>query len=368
MAQDNYPLYMPALKWKQGEHFAVKPLTASQKSRVQPVAEVPDRTYDWGKEKYTKSWDKHIDDIVTATVKNWGTTHVLAVDQVIDEKDALSSNPGTPWEYLFDNMWAAGVKAVPVLSTRASASEQAALIKVAKKNKHTRWLLRFRVEQDGEVPATAHVQTWFANKMAALGVKHGQVDAVLDLGHITGDPKVMAASTAQVLQTIAALGAWRQVVLLSGGFPINLAGVQKGNKQLSRADWDLYKRVAVRAELKEVSLGYGDFGVSHVDAFDGDPRKMVMSAALRYTHWKDWNVLKAKSVRHHGFDQYKDLCQILVLLPIYMHRTFSQGDANYDKVANDPKVGPGNATQWRRDATSHHIHVVLHQLASQPEF
>lgn len=368
MAHFDNPLYMPALKWKQGEHLAIKPLTATQKSQVQPIAELPERPYDWVKQKYTKSWDKHIDDIVAATVNNWGTAHALAVDQVIDENDALSSNPGTPWEYLFDNMWKAGVKAVPVLSTRASASEQAALIKVAKTHKRTRWLLRFRVGQHGEVPAAGHVQTWFSNAMVALGVKHGQVDAVLDLGHVTGDPKILAASTAQVLQTITALGEWRQVVLLSGGFPVNLAGVQKGNKQLFRSDWDLYKRVAGRAELKNVSLGYGDFGMTHVDAFDGDPRKMVMSANLRYTHWKDWNVLKGKSVRDYGYDQYKDLCQILVLLPIYMQHTFSQGDANYDKVANDAKVGPGNATQWRRDATNHHIHVVLHQLASQPEF
>lgn len=368
MAQDDSLLYMPALKWKQGEHFAVKPLKAIQKSRVQPIAELPDRPYHWGDERYTKSWDRHIDDLVTATVNNWGTTHELAVDQIIDVSDALSSNPGSPWEYLFAKLWAAGVKAVPVLSTRASASEQAALISVAKAHKHTRWLLRFRADQHGEVPAAAHVQTWFANAMAALGVKHGQVDAVLDLGHITGDPKALVANTAHALQTIAALGAWRQVVLLSGGFPVNLAGIQKGTKQLPRTDWDLYKRVTVRAELQNINLGYGDYGVTHVDAFEDDPRKMVMSANLRYTHWQDWHVLKGKNVRDYGFAQYKDLCQILVSLPIYMQPTFSQGDGNYDKVANDPKVGPGNATQWRRDATNHHIHVVLHQLANQPEF
>jgi hypothetical protein len=368
MAQDDYPLYMPALKWKQGEHFAVKPLTPTQKSQVQPIAEIPDRPYHWGDEKYTKSWDKHIEDIVGTTVKNWGTTHELAIDQIIDDSDSLSSNPGTPWEFLFAELWAAGVKAVPVLSTHASASEQAALINVAKAHKRTRWLLRFRADPHGVVPAAAHAHTWFTNAMVALGVKHGQVDAVLDLGHVAGDPKALVASAAQVLQTIAALGAWRQVVLLSGGFPVNLAGVQKGTKQIFRTDWDLYKRVTARAELKDVELGYGDYGVTNADTFDDDPRKMVMSANLRYTHWKDWHVLKGKSVRDYGFGQYKDLCQILVLLPIYMQPTFSQGDANYDKVANDPKVGPGNATQWRRDATNHHIHVVLHQLASQPEF
>lgn len=360
--------YVPVLKWKQGEHFAVKPLAAGQKALLLPIAELPDRPYHWGDEKYTKSWDKHIDDLVKATVTNWGNSHELAVDQIIDDNDALASNPGSPWEYLFSELWSAGVKAVPVLSTRASASEQAALVAVAKVHKKSRWMLRHRSDPHGEVPAAAHAENWFRNAAAALGGKHAQMDAVLDLGHIAGDPKVLVTATAQALRAIAALGPWRQLCLVSGGFPMNLAGVQKGTKQIFRSDWDLFKRVAARPELEGFALAFGDFGVTHVDAFDDDPRKMVMSANLRYTHWRDWHVLKGKSVRDYGYDQYKDLCQILVALPIYMQPAFSHGDASYDKVANDPKAGPGNATSWRKDATNHHIHVVLHQLASFPEF
>lgn len=59
--------YVPALKWKQGEHLPVKPLTGTQKSRVLPIAELRDRPFDWAKSKYNKSWDKHIEDGVSAT-------------------------------------------------------------------------------------------------------------------------------------------------------------------------------------------------------------------------------------------------------------------------------------------------------------
>ena len=360
--------YVPALKWKQGEHFAVKPLTSAQKTRVLPIAETPDRPYDWGKSKYSKSWDKHIDDLVVATGTNWGIAHDIAVDQVIDDSDSLASNAGTPWEYLFSQMWAAGVRAVPVLSTRASATEQAALVAVSKANKKNRWLLRHRSDPHGDVPAPAHAANWFANALTVTGAKHGTVDAVLDLGYITGDPKLLVPSVTQTLAAVGALGSWRNLVVLSGAFPVNLAGVQKGAKQIPRSDWDLFKRVSARAEMKETPLAFGDYGVTNVDAFDDDPRKMVMSANLRYTHWQEWHVLKGKNVRDYGYDQYKDLCRLLVALPIYMQPTFSQGDANYDQVANNPKVGPGNATQWRRDATNHHIHVVLHQLAGLKEF
>jgi hypothetical protein len=351
-----------------GEHFAVKPLSIWQKSRLLPIAELPDRPYHWGDSKYTKSWDKHIEDLVKATVTNWGTTQELAVDQIIDVSDALSSHAGSPWEYLFAELWSAGVNAVPVVSTRASASEQAALIVVSMTQKRSRWLLRHRSDPHGEVPAISHVEKWFRDTASALGGNHSQMDAVLDLGHIANDPSILVATAAKALQKIAALGPWRQVTLASGGFPLNLAGVQKGTQPIHRNDWELFKRVSAHPALADLALGFGDYGVTHVDAFDEDPRKMVMSANLRYTHWKDWHVLKGKSVRDFGYDQYKDLCQILVSLPIYMQPAFSQGDANYDKVANDPTAGPGNATQWRRDATNHHIHVVLHQLANLPEF
>jgi len=362
------PLYVPALKWKQGEHFAVRPLPSAQKTRLLPIAEVPDRPYDWEKERYKKSWDKHLDDAARATSTNWGTTHEIAVDQQIADGETLSGKPGTPWEYLFQSMWAAGVKAVPVLSTLASGSQQAALTKVAKSHKKGRWVLRFRADPHGHVPTTAQAMSWFSNAVAAVGARHEHVDAVLDLGHITVDPKTLVASTAAVLNAVAQLGKWRQLTLLSGAFPVNLAGIQKGTRQIARLDWDLYKRVTARSELEGVDLAFGDYGITHVDAFEEDPRRLRMSANLRYTHWKNWQVLKGKNTRDYGFIQYKDLCGMLVGLPIFLGATFSEGDANYEKLATDPSVGPGSPMHWRRDATNHHIHLVLHQLASLPEF
>lgn len=362
-------LYMPALKWKQGEQLAVRPLTAVQKSRLQPLVEVQDRAYDWKAQRYKKSWDKHIEDVAEVTAKEWGVDHEIAFDQQIQDGHTLSSNPGTPWEYLFEQLWALDVQAVPVFSSWATASEVAALIKVTRAHRRRRWLLRYRLETEGELPTVAAVQAWFTNSLAAVGERHTQVDAVLDLGYVGGhDPKALAPGTAQLLQAIAALGPWRTVALVSGGFPKNLAGMGIGNKQIPRKDWDLYKRVLVRPELGKVDVVYGDYCVAHQETFDDDPRKMVMSSNIRYVHWDHWFVLKGKNTRDHGNGPYKDLCKLLVALPIFMGAPFSQGDASYDKTANDPKAGPGGAREWRRDATNHHLHVVLHQLASLPEF
>ncbi len=358
-------LYMPALKWKQGEQRAVKPLVASQRAAMLPIVEVQDRPYDWDEKRYTKSWDKYIDDVVKATVSHWGTAHEVGVDQLIDDNDVLSSYAGTPWEYLFSSLWAAGVKAVPVVSRRASASETAALLSASRDQKNTRWILRYGVDEDESMPSPAKVEAWFRNARAALGAAHASTTAVLDLGHVGDDGKKPAAkAVAELLETIAAQGSWRHLALLCGAFPKNLAGVPKGTKQITRLDWALYGRVRALAQQAGLSVHFGDYGVSHVEPFDGDPRKMVMSANLRYTHWDYWHVLKARSVRDHGHEQYRDLCKLLILLPIYMQPGFSHGDASFETVATSSKAGPGNATSWRRDATNHHLHVVLHQLAN----
>lgn len=363
------PLYMPALKWKQGEQHAVRLLTSGQKARIQPLVEIQDRTYDWVDRKYKKSWDKHLEDVAKATAKDWGTDHDIAVDQQIQDGQTLSSNPGTPWEYLFEQLWSLNVRAVPVLSSWATGSEAVALIKVSKAHRRRRWVLRFRLATEGVLPTVAVVQAWFTNSMVAVGERYSEVDAVLDLGYIgSQDPKAMAPGTAQLLQAIASLGAWRAVGLTSGGFPVNLAGMGIGNKQIPRKDWDLYKRVLVRSMLEKLKIAYGDYCVAHQETFDDDPRKMVMSSNIRYSHWDHWYVLKGKNTRDYGNGPYKDLCRLLVALPIFMSAPFSQGDANYEKTANDPKAGPGGAREWRRDATNHHLHVVLHQLANLPEF
>ena len=367
MARSKSSAYVPALKWKQGEQSALKPLDAAQKSRLLPIAELPDRPFDWQKGKYKKSWDKHLDDVAKATSTVWGAEHEIAFDQQIGDAETLSGKPGTVWEYLFDRLWSANVNAIPVLSTLASATEQAALLNIVRRWKRTRWLLRYRSEAHGQVPTAAHVVSWFSNAIGVLGAKSEDVDVVLDLGHVDAGSRALAASTAQVLKAVGNLGRWRQMTLLTGAFPVNLAGIQKGTKQISRLDWDLYKRVVARPELEDVGVAFGDYGITHVDAFEEDPRKLRMSANLRYTHWRDWHVLKGKNTRDFGFGQYKDLCDLLVNLPIFMGSSFSYGDANFERLATDPIIGPGNATHWRRDATNHHIHVVLHQLASLPE-
>lgn len=353
--------YMPVLKWKQGERGAIKTLLASQKALLLPIAEIQDRLYDWKASEYKKPWDEVLDDVATKTRKAWGRNHEIAVDL----SNKLPHLPNTAWRRLFTKLWNEGVKAVPVVSSSTALSELNTLKAVSKAHDNTRWLLRYTIDPGAVIlPKPTDVASWFRSNVALIGQPHKDIDAVIDLGHVGGwEAAAVAQAVADIVQAVINLGPWRHLTLASGAFPKNLAGLAKGTHQLPRVDWALFKAVRTLAAAKGRVPLFSDYGVNHIDSFEGDPRLLRMSANIRYTDWQHWSVFKAGAVQVYGYDQYVDLCKLLTALPVFKGAAFSTGDENYDEKATNPAATPGNATTWRRDATNHHIHVVLHQLA-----
>jgi Beta protein len=359
-------LYMPVFKWKLGEQTATKSLSATQKAQLLPIAELQDRPYDWGTEEYSKSWDEHIDAVAKKTAEHWGKAHEIGFDQELTMDDELESNTDTTWQYLFRKLWSAGVRAVPVLSSRASKEAIDQIVAASKAHGRSRYILRYRVHAVDEEITPASLVAWFKTMLNTTGVPASDVDVVFDCDDFVSQWNLAATAplATSLLAEVSAAASWRRVFLLSGGFPVNLAGIPKGTHQLPRHDWTFFKLVSPLAQTNGCKVLFGDYAVSHVDPFNEDPRVLKMTANLRYTHADHWHVLKGASVKDKGFDQYRDLCKLLVNLPIYLGAPFSHGDKNYNDIADDVVPGPGNATHWRRDATNHHIHVVLRQLTT----
>ena len=356
--------YMPILKWKQGEHGAVKTLLASQKAYVLPIAEIQDRLFDWKADIYVKPWEEVLDAVAVKTRNAWGRSHEIAIDL----SNKLPDLPSTAWHRLFSKLWSEGVQAVPVITPATEPTVLNSLKSVSEVNGKTRWMLRYILDPGAVVlPTSAVVAAWFHSNGALIEQPHGQLDAVIDFGHVAGwDYAAVAPAVADIIEAVSALGAWRHLTLASGAFPKNLAGLAKGTHQIHRNDWALFQTVRQLSAGKGRVPLFGDYGVNHIDSFEGDPRLLRMSANIRYTDWQHWAVFKAGAVQVFGYDQYVDLCKLLTALPVFKGASFSPGDASYEAKATDPAATPGNATTWRRDATNHHIHVVLHQLAKLP--
>lgn len=354
------PLYVPILKWKMGEQTAVQALTPEVKGLIFPVAEIQDRPFDWENDRYTKEWDDHLVAISKATAKRWGSEHELAVAQPIENDDRTKSGQAV-WEFLFSQLWQDSIQAVPVVSSSASPSEFKALVNISRQAGRDRFVLRY--EHDPASTNTASsISEWFRVALKQTGSTHRSVDALIDVRYLAANSLISASFCADIASAVALQGPWRTVSLAAGSFPENLTGMMPGVHRVPRRDWSLYREVNHLTGGK-YSLLFGDYGVNYTDTLETDPRLMRMSANLRYTYLDEWFVFRAKNVKDHGFGQYRDLCSLLVNSnPPYMGPAFSAADTNYEAVANNPNVGPGNATVWRRDATNHHIHLVISQL------
>jgi hypothetical protein len=141
--------------------------------------------------------------------------------------------------------------------------------------------------------------------------------------------------------------------------------VTPGIGSVARSEWSLWTQLS-----KEIgtTVWFGDYGISHVDVREIDPRLMVASASIRYTTDNEWLIFRGRSLResrYGGYGQYRALSTQVVNHFAYSGPRFSWGDDYLFKCAHS-LVGTGNLTTWRQVGTNHHISFVVRQLASQP--
>jgi hypothetical protein len=80
---------------------------------------------------------------------------------------------------------------------------------VSEVNGKTRWMLRYILDPGAVVlPTPAVVAAWFHSNGALIEQPHGQLDAVIDFGHVAGwDYAVaVAPAVADIIEAVSALG------------------------------------------------------------------------------------------------------------------------------------------------------------------
>ncbi len=108
---------------------------------------------------------------------------------------------------------------------------------------------------------------------------------------------------------------------------------------------------------------FGDYAISSAVPFDFEPY-MDVSAKIRYTTDEHWLVVKGKSTKRNGFEQYHDLAKQVVERIEYCGPMFSEGDRYIDNCAHHRTRGPGNSSTWVEVGVNHHLTFVSRQLAN----
>jgi hypothetical protein len=355
--------YVPILKAKDGEYGALETLSPAVRQAMTPLLEIPPIDWDYMADRPKKTIDQHLKKVGQKIERAWGQHRHLFVDLPlwIPESERMS-NGEHPLEYIFNSLRMRGIEASPVVDLLRPDEYLSACRNIITRDGRGACVRLHRedlVDFDNVDDAVAGV-------LENIGAVVQDADLVFDLQGLTPDePMDMDADgLIGLLDRLPKVDQWRTFTVTATSFPRNLTGLPPSEFSLvPRGEWNLWKCL-IRNKNRITRLPtFGDYGVSHPEPPEVDPRIIRPSASIRYTHNTYWLVPKGRNLRDHGYDQFHEVCRMLIQRAEYAGRQFSWGDQYIDDCAAE-RVGTGNLTTWRKVGTSHHVVFVVRQLAS----
>ncbi len=356
----HFPLYVPVLKGREGELRALQELSAATRARLRPIVEVPPIPWDYGEDEPLKTIDDHLSTFGPKMQRCWGN-EPLWIDLMWISADERLANGTHPVQEILEVGRDVGLRLIPTTSLIRDEAYQHSVREAVAADKRG-FALRVQLA-DFEDPEAGHDAMDQVCSMLECGPE--ETDLVIDLGAVAeGNAPAILVASMSILQNLRHAGRWRTLALVGGSFPQNLTGLAPDDISLvSREEWRLWRAVRQRSAVLKQMPSFGDYGISHPEPSEVDPRIMRPSASVRYTTQDHWLVPKGRNLRAHGFDQYHEVCKTLVQRPEYSGADFSWGDGYIWNCAHR-EDGPGNLTTWRKVGTSHHLTFVATALAN----
>jgi len=345
-------IYMPILKWKQGERMAVKNLTAHQCQDIVVMLELlaidaaPDAV------ALKAALPLYLSKIVKDIKSAFPEGACIAVD-------TRHIAPGYTRQLRLSSVVCKllGAKTgriiIPVVSESAVQANPADLKSL---NEFPEIILRIRTNAitDEQIPD-------LIQQVTDAGISGDKIHLVIDQYSIVGEEPVARAALVEKHLAAALAQGCASTTLAGGSFPMNLIGYKQGAVEIGRVEWMVWEIIKGKSGLSGVR--YADYTVTNPAPLpaDLDTSKVNPSVAIRYTCSNSWRLYKAGGFKNGAPDQYRGLCQLLITDGVYSQSTFSYGDQCYAEAAAH-RMGNGNPSSWRRDATNHHIVFTKAQL------
>jgi len=355
-------MYMPILKWRQGEYLALDQLENRVKDKVLPLIEIPPIEWDFENKTHAKSIDEHLEPFSRRLEKKW-KSRTACIDLNYIDSTIHMKNGIHPMIYVFDNARKVNKYVIPVTGLVRNDSYQKATKMILGIDKNG---VCIRLEFSDLV--RPGLQMNFVSLLNFFEIKLIDVDLVLDLKAPNFEPMDGFVDAVQnALKELPQIEQVRSFTIASTNFPDSMGNLSQGVNFVDRLEWEFYLEYCSRLKANERSPEFGDYCVAHPKLLRLDMRTISPSASLRYTLDDEWWLYKGKSVKRNGFGQYKSICQNLVGSSYYLGEQFSVGD-KYIKECSVGTMSTGNLTVWRRVATNHHITKVVNDCASLPAF
>ncbi|MFG2245531.1 hypothetical protein [Spirillospora sp. NPDC048823] len=355
--------YVPVLQARQGELLALGKLDRSEMPQVHPVLEA----VCYKDNMPLRQTTMRLAELVTAELLK-GT--VPAVDCVhLDRRYGLSGD--TPLQSVSEDLALMMIPMRPVVRVASGGLIERVLLAAAEaadvhgEGALVRVVATSRLSSQTEVHRRSREEELVdrvATVVERLGGRAEQLDLLVDFGAIGGRLEVEGA-VHSLHQTLAALAGWpwRRIAVAAAAFPDRITSVPLGQcVAFPRLDADLWRQSVTGAPELSGRLGFGDYGVAGTSL----PRDGFPKPNLRYTAHTCWHTYRYPSAPNGGFSTFYDLCRDVTEALWWSGEDYSWGDGQIALRAR--RVGgPGGAAQWRAFALSHHVSMVLAELAGE---
>ncbi|MEI2300523.1 beta family protein [Ensifer sp. MJa1] len=349
-------MYVPSLRWRQGEYQALFRLSDTAKQLVVPFILVPEPEYDFEEGRPKKTVQEQVQTFPRRYQQKWGKRQAW-IDVHSNIATTTMQDGRMPMSFVFDEIRKFGSKAVPVTSLDATpivngiASQIAAIDKLGMG-------IRARLEH----VMRPNFDQRLGSLLSSIGLMPEMADLIIDLGAPNFQPyDDFADGLIAAMEGVSALAAYRSLVVIGTGFPQILA-IDKPGGHIPRHDWIFFKTLRSKLNGTGRIPNFGDYTIVHPEFTAQDMRLLKPAGKLVYTAGDTWNVRKGGAFRADPAQMHTH-CDSILKSGQFRGAHFSAGDEYIDLCAKW-QATPSNLTRWKENGISHHIMHVLADLAT----
>ncbi len=342
MVDEVKPVYVPALKWRQGEKLALKNLPDRLKSSIIPLIELVndegDNPEDLSNDLST-FWSKTAYLDVHYRPQHFART---ALNNVVSHNQNIDIIPVVRLDS--PQIVIEGVKNVAGIYNNGFA-------------------LRIIANQDIDFSLLSEDVRLTLERLAGSKDK---VDLMIDFGYLEGKTQTYQATLENIADSIS-FNDWRRVIVVAGNFPPSLQGFRPNEDNLlKRSELELWQENKV---TRGRELIYSDYTIRYPDNV---AKGLRGSKSVRYTLENDFQVFRGTR-EDKSFKYLVHAMNIKALYSDVYPDSYCWGDEAIVEKANqlekclsdgaDPETyegfSPGGAKDWVALSVNHHMTVVL---------
>jgi hypothetical protein len=335
--------YVPVLRWKQGEKYALRDLFKEDRRHIYPLIElIPPNFSEQNAKKY--GGDNGIIMHIKHEIEDYWGISAFFLDTVhIPKKLQMAVLASYLIKEKITNL-------IPVIYLE-SPSELLVLFK----NNINSICIRIKYFDLFE-----KLNNKIDRILKIVQMTPQKVNLLIDLEQVEN----YSEKFPQILNNLNNYEEWRSIILISGALPKDLTNFHIGQHSLKRQDWILWKKFVKDINFKNMIPKFGDYTVQY-PLYHEAPKNANVSASIRYTCEENWVIMRGEGLRNEGgpgFGQYPANAQLLCERNEFCGRNYSAGDYYIEEKAINP-FKTGNPRTWIQAGINHHMTYVVRQLS-----